>query len=174
MSREWIVNEAVAIVRAEGLEEGLEKATVRRVAQALDTGRSPLHAYVADTAELRAAVLDELLAPVVEPPAAARAARWRTNPEEVLTAYRDVLLAHPGLARSALVLRPHGPRAVRLHDRVLELLPAGGVDAARAAWGWTCCCSTSPPPPPSTARHRRTATRGEGPHRESVTSARVP
>ena len=135
LSRQGIVAETLRIVRA----EGLEKATMRRVAQALDTGQSSLYVYVANTAELHAAVLDELLAQVVGTPPARparrRARRWQADLEELLTTYRDVLLAHPGLARSALLLRPHGPHAVRLYDRVLGLLLAGGVETTRAAWG---------------------------------------
>ena len=136
LSREWIVAETIRIMRA----EGLEKATMRRVAQALDTGQSSLYVYVANTAELHAAVLDEVLAPVVQPPTGQRSgrrrtARWQPDLEQVLMAYRDVLMTHHGLARSALLLRPHGPNAVRLYDRVLGLLLAGGVETTRAAWG---------------------------------------
>ena len=136
LSREGIVAETIEIMRT----EGLQKATMRRVAQALDTGQSSLYVYVANTAELHAAVLDELLASVVQPSSGQhsgrrRAARWQVDLEQVLTAYRDVLLAHHGLARSALVLRPHGPNAVLLYDRVLGLLLAGGVETTRAAWG---------------------------------------
>jgi len=42
-------------------EEGLERVTMRRLAAALDTGPSSLYVYVRNTAELHAAVLDELL-----------------------------------------------------------------------------------------------------------------
>jgi len=39
LSREWIVAETITIMRT----EGLEKATMRRVAQALDTGPASLY-----------------------------------------------------------------------------------------------------------------------------------
>ena len=48
---------AVELVRA----EGLAKVTMRRLAQELDTGAASLYVYVRNTAELHAAVLDELL-----------------------------------------------------------------------------------------------------------------
>lgn len=127
LSREWIIAETIEIMRT----EGLEKATMRRVAQALDTGPASLYVYIANTAELHSAVLDELLGAL---PAEATGA-WNEQLEALLRSYADVLFAHPGLARSALLIRPTGPNAVRLYDRVLGLLLDGDVAVDRAAWG---------------------------------------
>ena len=127
LSRAGIVAETIRIVQA----EGLERATMRRVAQALDTGPASLYVYVANTAELHAAVLDELLG-ALQPSADGD---WQARLEALLGEYARVLYAHPGLARSALVLRPTGPNSVLLYDRVLGLLLDGGVEPARAAWG---------------------------------------
>lgn len=127
LSRAGIVAATVAIME----REGLDKATMRRVAQALDTGPASLYVYVANTAELHAAVLDELLGSI----APAAAGRWQVRLEETLRAYGAVLFAHPGLARAALLLGSTGPNWVRLVDRVLGLLLEGGVEPTRAAWG---------------------------------------
>lgn len=127
LSREWIIAATIKIMRT----EGLEKATMRRVAQALDTGPASLYVYVANTAELHAAVLDELLDGVD----AEGDGGWREQLLAVLRAYGDVLFTHPGLARSAMFQRPTGPNAIRLYDRVLGLLLDGGVELQRAAWG---------------------------------------
>jgi AcrR family transcriptional regulator len=127
LSRAWIVAETIEIMRT----EGLEKATMRRVAQALDTGPASLYVYVANTAELHSAVLDELLGTL--PPDTD--GTWDEQLEALLRSYADVLFAYPGLARSALLLRPTGPNAVRLYDRVLGLLLDGDVAVDRAAWG---------------------------------------
>lgn len=127
LSREWIVATTIEIMR----REGLAKATMRRVAQALDTGPASLYVYVANTAELHAAVLDELIADLPGPDEGT----WDDRLEALLRAYGEVLLTHPGLARSALFLRPLGPNTLRLYDRVLGLLLEGGVPADRAAWG---------------------------------------
>lgn len=127
LSREWIISQTIEIVRT----EGLEKATMRRVAQALDTGPASLYVYVANTAELRAAVLDELLGSLL----ADADGPWMTRLQTVLHAYGEVLLAYPGLARSALTLRPTGPNTIALFDRVLGLLLEGGIPADRASWG---------------------------------------
>jgi AcrR family transcriptional regulator len=129
LSREWIIAETIEIMRA----EGLEKATMRRVSQALDTGPASLYVYIANTAELHAAVLDELLAALQFEPDAG--GPWNERLEALLRAYAEILFAYPGLARSALLFRPTGPHAIRLYDRVLGLLLEGGVAIDRAAWG---------------------------------------
>jgi len=139
LSREWIIAETIDIVRT----EGLEKATMRRVAQALDTGPASLYVYIQNTAELHAAVLDELTGSLhtetdTETGAETDAgtdADWIARIEALLTAYSRVLFAYPGLARSALLLRPMGPHTIRLLDRILALMLEGGIPADRAAWG---------------------------------------
>lgn len=127
LSLEWIVDETIRIVRT----EGLEKATMRRVAQALETGPASLYAYVANTSELHAAVTDTLIADVRAPDDGT----WIERLEALLGAYRDVLFEHPGLARSALALRPMGQNMLRLVDSILALMIEGGVPAEQAAWG---------------------------------------
>lgn len=121
---------AVAVMRA----EGLEKVTMRRLAQELDTGPASLYVYVASTAELHAAVLDELLGEVDLDQAASQG-DWRERLVGVLTSYTTVLFAHPALARSALTVWPNGTNYLRLLERLLALLDEGGVPPVQAAWG---------------------------------------
>lgn len=130
LTREGIVATAVAVMRA----EGLEKVTMRRLAQELDTGPASLYVYVANTAELHGAVLDELLGEVDLDPAEGRG-DWRERLAGVLTSYMHVLFEHPGLARSALTARPSGEHYLRLLERLLALLAKGGVPPVQAAWG---------------------------------------
>lgn len=111
--------------------EGLEKATMRRVAQALDTGQASLYAHVESTAELHSAVLDELLGALPS----TSDGTWKDQLETLLRSYSDILFTYPGLARSALLIRPTGPNAVRLYDQILGLLLDGGIAVERAAWG---------------------------------------
>lgn len=125
-----IVEVAVRVMRA----EGLEKATMRRIAQELDTGPASLYVYVRNTAELHAAILDELLG-TVDPPPPAADADWRARLEAVLTSYTTTLFAHPSLARSALVARPTGPNYLDLVESLLGLLAEGGAPPRQAAWG---------------------------------------
>lgn len=129
LTRAGIIATAVGIVRA----EGLEKVTMRRLAQELDTGPASLYVYVRNTAELHAAVLDELLGAVNLGPFKARG-DWRGRLVDVLSSYTRVLYEHPGLARSALVARPSGERYLSLVEAVLSLLGKGGVPDRQAAW----------------------------------------
>ncbi|MFI2643988.1 TetR/AcrR family transcriptional regulator [Streptomyces sp. NPDC018610] len=128
LTRGGIVAAAVAVLRA----EGLEKVTMRRLAQELDTGPASLYVYVRNTAELHAAVLDELLGTIA---AGSAQGSPRERLEQVLTAYTTMLLEHPSLARSALTARPSGPHYLNLIESLLGLLDEVGVAPAQAAWG---------------------------------------
>lgn len=128
LTRDGIVAAAVAVMR----EHGLERVTMRRVAQKLDTGAASLYVYVADVAELHAGILDELLGEVDLRPAGGD---WRERLTGVLLSYTRVLFGHPALARSALVTRPSGPHYLDLLETLLALLAEGGVLRDRAAWG---------------------------------------
>jgi AcrR family transcriptional regulator len=130
LTREGIVAAAVAVLRA----EGLEKVTMRRLAHELDTGPASLYVYVASTADLHAAVLDELLGEV-DLEAGVGAGDWQARVTGVLISYIGVLFAHPALARSAVAARPSGRHYLRLLERLLALLDEGGVPPAQAAWG---------------------------------------
>lgn len=120
---------ALAVLRA----EGLRKLTMRRLAEELDTGPASLYVYVRNTAELHAAVLDELLGTVG--PAPTEGTSWRERLEGVLTSYTAMLFAYPDLARSALTARPSGPHYLNLIETLLALLDEGGVPPTQAAWG---------------------------------------
>jgi len=130
LSHEGIVATAVALMRA----EGLQRVTMRRLAQELDTGPASLYVYLANTAELHAAILEELLGAVGLAPARA-GGDWRQRLADLLGRYTLVLFEHPSLAHSALVARPSGPNYLALVEAVLALLHEGGVPDAQAAWG---------------------------------------
>jgi len=127
LSRAGIVGAAVGVMRA----EGLQKVTMRRLAQELDTGPASLYVYLRNTAELHAAILDELLG-TLRPPAGGG---WRERIEDLLGGYTALLFEHPGLARSALVSRPGGEHYLNLIETLLALLDEGGVPPGQAAWG---------------------------------------
>lgn len=129
LTREGIVHVAVDILRS----EGLAKVTMRRLALELDTGPASLYVYVRNTAELHAAVLDELLGAVDLTENTSDT--WQQRLEHVLTTYTEVLFVHPGLAQSALVARPSGQHYLALIERLLALLREGDVPADQAAWG---------------------------------------
>ncbi|MCX4734359.1 TetR/AcrR family transcriptional regulator [Streptomyces sp. NBC_01363] len=130
LTHEGIVATAVRLMET----EGLQRVTMRRLAQELDTGPASLYVYVASTAELHAAILEELLGSV-ELSLADGESDWRERLTQVLVSYTNVLFEHPGLAHSALVARPSGPNYLALVEAVLALLHEGHVPDAQAAWG---------------------------------------
>ena len=129
LTREGIVAAAVGVMQA----EGLDKVTMRRLAQELDTGAASLYVYVRNTAELHAAMLEQLLGQVDLSPVTA-AGDWRDRLIEILTSYTSILFRQPGLAQSVLVTRPSGPAYLNLAEAILALLSAGEVPPVRAAW----------------------------------------
>jgi AcrR family transcriptional regulator len=129
LTRAGIVAAAITVMQA----EGLDRVTMRRLAQELDTGAASLYVYVRNTAELHAAMLDELLSAVDLSPVTA-AGDWRERLIAVLWSYTRILLEQPGLAPSVLVTRPSGPAYLSLAEGILALLSAGRVPADRAAW----------------------------------------
>jgi AcrR family transcriptional regulator len=129
LTREGIVAAAVGVMQA----EGLDGVTMRRLAQELDTGAASLYVYVRNTAELHAAMLEQLLGQVDLSPVMA-AGDWRDRLIEILLSYTGILFGQPGLAQSVLVTRPSGPAYLGLAEGILALLSAGGVPPARAAW----------------------------------------
>ncbi|WP_033289798.1 TetR/AcrR family transcriptional regulator [Amycolatopsis jejuensis] len=128
LSREGIVTAAVGITRT----AGLDKLTMRRLAQELDTGAASLYVYVSDIEELHAAVLDDFLGEV-DLAAAEGPADWRERLRALMDSYRAVLFEQPSLARVALVTRLSGPHYLRVVDAALGLLVEGGLSDYGAA-----------------------------------------
>src|SRR4051812_43848742 len=127
LTRQGIIDVALAILRG----EGLEKVTMRRIAAALDTGPAALYVYLRDTEDLHAQILDALLGPVS---AAARRGTWRDRLKALLRSYSRVLFDYPEMARMAMSTQPSGPSYLALVDRILALLREGGVGDREAAW----------------------------------------
>jgi AcrR family transcriptional regulator len=131
LSREAIVAATLAL-----LDRGVEKITMRAVAAELDTGPASLYVYVRDTEELHAAVLEELLGTsgLLDQPTDA-AEPWRDQVVDLLMRYTELLFAYPSVARATAFTRPVGPHYIRLVERLLAALVAGGVPRQEAAWG---------------------------------------
>lgn len=128
LTREGIIDAALAILRA----DGLAKVTMRRIAAALDTGAASLYVYVRDTEDLHAQILDALLDSVGK--AVPAAGTWRERLRALLTSYALVLFKHPEIARMAMSTQPSGPHYLALVDALLALLHEGGVPDREAAW----------------------------------------
>jgi AcrR family transcriptional regulator len=127
LSEDAIVDAALAIVRA----EGLDAVTMRRVATELDTGPASLYVYIRGRDELRNAMLDRVgsLIELEEPDPA----RWREQVHALLDRTLAALEDHPGIASVAVANPPSSPRVLRFAENLLGLLLAGGVTAPDAA-----------------------------------------
>lgn len=113
--------------------DGIEKLTMRRLAADLDTGPASLYVYVSSTTEVHALLIDRLLSGLDLNWNGQD--DWRRRLRVLLVDYCDLLMRHPGLARSALTTWPQGSHYLDLIEAVLRLLTTGGVPEGRAAWG---------------------------------------
>ena len=141
LTYDGIVATAVRLMQA----EGLQRVTMRRLAQELDTGAASLYVYVANTAELHAAILEDLLGTVDLKPTKAGdddgggggggggdGGDWQDRLVALLESYTTVLFRNPALARSALVARPSGPNYLAIVEAILALLHEGGMPDRQA------------------------------------------
>jgi AcrR family transcriptional regulator len=129
LSEDAVVDAALAILRS----EGLEAVTMRRVAAALDTGAASLYVYVSGREGLLQAMQDRITAAIeLEPP---DPARWRAQLHSLLKRMHRALVAHPGIAATAMADPPTTEAALRLTENLLGILLAGGLDPQDAAWG---------------------------------------
>jgi AcrR family transcriptional regulator len=129
LSRQAIVDAALAIVR----EEGIDALTMRRLAQSLDTGPASLYVYVANRDELWDLVFDEAIGSIETEPT--DPARWREQVHALAGRMVNMMVVeYPGMARMAMARIPVGDNALRVNESMLSLLKAGGVGDQAAAY----------------------------------------
>ncbi len=128
LSEEVIVDAALAILRA----EGLEAVTMRRVASELDTGPASLYVYLRGRDELREAMLDRVTSLVEREPADPQ--RWRNQIHVLMGRLLRALEAHPGIAQVAVANIPTTEHAMDFAESLMATLLAGGIDPRDAAW----------------------------------------
>jgi AcrR family transcriptional regulator len=129
LSRDAIVEAALEIAR----EKGIDATSMRRVAQALDTGPASLYVYVANRNELWELMFDAALATVTTEPT--DPARWREQLHELAGRIVHMMAVDfPGMARLAMVHIPVGDNSLRVAESMLSLLKAGGVEDQAAAY----------------------------------------
>ena len=129
LSRDAIVAAALEIAR----KEGVEAVTMRRIAQALDTGPASLYVYVADRDELHALLFDAAIGTIeIEP---VDPARWREQLKELARRMVKMMVEDfPGIALLAMTHIPTGENALRGVESLLSLLKAGGASDEAAAY----------------------------------------
>lgn len=128
LSRDAVIDAALGVLKA----DGMKAVTMRRVATELDTGPASLYVYVSNHDELLREMFDRVAGTI--PLEAPDPERWRDQLVRMLTSMKEVLEAHPGIARVAFAEIPVGPNALRVSDTAIGLFRAGGVDDRSAAW----------------------------------------
>jgi AcrR family transcriptional regulator len=129
LSRDAIVAAALEIART----EGVEALSMRRLAQALDTGPASLYVYVADRDELHALLFDAAAATVETEPTDPE--RWREQLKDLGRRMVKMMAEDfPGIAILAMTRIPTGDNALRISESLLSLLKAGGASDQAAAY----------------------------------------
>jgi AcrR family transcriptional regulator len=121
LSRAAIVQAALGVAD----KDGLDAVSMRRVAEALDTGASALYVYVANRDDLLGAMFDQVMAGVAG--AAPPRGDWRQRLTWLLLESITAASGHGGLARVALTSVPDGPNAIAITGQVRDLLAEGGI-----------------------------------------------
>jgi AcrR family transcriptional regulator len=122
LSRDAIATAALAIVDS----EGLDAMTMRRVADALDTGAASLYAHVANKEELLELVVERVIGEV-EMLGEPDPERWQDQLKDALRAMRAVFSRHRDLARASFARIPLGENALRGSEWMIGVLRAGGL-----------------------------------------------
>jgi AcrR family transcriptional regulator len=129
LSRDAILDAALAIAK----EEGIEALSMRRLAQALDTGPASLYVYVANRDELWDLLFDAAIGTVTTE--RTDPARWREQLHALVGRMVHMMaVEYPGMARLAMARIPVGDNALRVTEAMLSLLKAGGVNDQAAAY----------------------------------------
>jgi AcrR family transcriptional regulator len=129
LSREAIVDAALEIAR----EEGVEALSMRRLAQALDTGPASLYVYFANRDELWQLLLDAAIGTVTTEPT--DPARWREQLHALAGRVAQMMAVEfPGMARLAMSHIPVGENSLRVAESMVSLLKAGGASDQAAAY----------------------------------------
>ncbi|MGC5011671.1 TetR/AcrR family transcriptional regulator [Streptosporangium sp. DT93] len=131
LSRDRIVEEAVALLDA----EGADRLTMRRLAERLGTGSTTLYWHVKTKDDVLDLALDAIFAEVGIPSGDGRG--WRAGVTALIGGWRAVLLRHPWSA--ALLSRPMlGPNVLARSEFLYATLLEAGVVEPRltaAAYG---------------------------------------
>jgi AcrR family transcriptional regulator len=122
LTREAIVDAALSIVDA----EGLDALTMRTVAHSLGTGAASLYAYVSSKEELLELVVERAIGEVRfegEPDPG----RWLEQMKSVAQEIRRMYARHGDLARASFGRIPLGERALEASEWMTGVLRAGGL-----------------------------------------------
>ena len=105
---------------------------MRRVADVLGTGPASLYAHVANKDELLDLLLDRIAAEIEVPEP--DPAHWQDQLRSVGRQSYEVFRRHRDIAVISLANIPTSQNALRVADRMLAIMLAGGVPPQVAAW----------------------------------------
>jgi TetR/AcrR family tetracycline transcriptional repressor len=120
-------DQVVTAARRIAAGEGVERLTMRRLADALAVMPNALYTYFPDKAAILDAVLDDLLGDLEGP---RRNLTWRQGLVSLMSSYRRLLLAQPGLIALTVSRPMTGPNALRVREDLLTLLRRGALGEA--------------------------------------------
>lgn len=124
LSREAIVDAALRIIDA----EGLDAVSMRRIAQDFGTGAASLYAYVANKDELFDLVVDAVMAEIADTwPPHDPDGDWREELKESIRHGVAALRRHRDVAKAFMGRIPFGPNGLRAVEAQLAILRDGGV-----------------------------------------------
>jgi len=127
---EAITDAAIKVLDSEGLE-GL---SMRRVADALNTGPASLYWHVGSKDGLLDLVFDQIIGEMDVP--APQGDRWKEQLKEIALSQRATILRHRDLVAISMGRIPMGPHALHYTERVVGVLRAGGVPDDLAVSGY--------------------------------------
>jgi AcrR family transcriptional regulator len=120
LTREAVVAAAIAIADA----EGLEAASMRRVAQRLGVDPMSLYNHVGDKDDLLDGMADSVVGTIDAPSAAGE---WPSVLRATIMAARATMLRHPWAATVLARRRDPGPATLGYMERIMAILRDGGV-----------------------------------------------
>jgi AcrR family transcriptional regulator len=130
ISRDAIVAAALALLD----RDGYEALSMRALAEELGTGAASLYWHVGSKDGLLDLVFEQVIGEVRVPDA--DPARWTEQVREFGRAQRAVTLRHPFIVPLSLGRIPMGANTVRLSERVLAIMQAGGLPPRLAVQGY--------------------------------------
>jgi AcrR family transcriptional regulator len=123
LTREAIVETAIKVLD----EVGLDKFSMRRVADQLDTGAASLYWHVGSKDGLFDLIFEEVIGEQVGEIPDPDPEHWQEQLKEVARTMRRAILRHRDIVQLSIGRIPMGPNALRMSERVLAILRAGNV-----------------------------------------------
>ena len=121
LSREAIVDAALAILDA----EGVDALTIRRLGQELGTGAATLYWHIAGKDELCELVYDRIMGEIELPEP--NPSRWEEQLKDMARQAYRAMLSHNDAVRLSIGRPPAGPNTLRIVEWMLGLMRGAGI-----------------------------------------------